>query len=449
MIIRNLTQLAAKGNSEGRKIVLDIIEYALEQVNSYNLIRGLIRYDKDLRIGELTYDLRTVKDIFVVGGGKQVTFVASALESILGDRIREGVVVEKKGWGCKTKRIKVVEGGHPLPDSGSVEGAEQIIAIAEQADADDVVIACVTGGCTSLTTLPPEEITLQETREVCKLLLESGAPVDDTNTVRKHLSRLGGGKLSVIADPAEIVGLIAVDEVAGLPWGPTVPDETTFADAINVLKKYDLWKRAPKAIRHYMEKADPNEETPKASDFELNELRVNNIVFAENGMLCLAAEKSAAELGLRARIISTTLEGEAKDVAVVLASIAREIEKNNRPFQAPCIMIVGGETTVRIVGQHGEGGRNQELALAGALKIEGSGRIVMASIGTDGTDGPTDIAGGIVDGQTASEARKVVGDMFSELKRHNSSHVLRKVGDAIYTRDTATNLMDMIIVYVM
>ena len=447
-MIRNSEELSSKGNVKGRKIVLDVIEYALQQVNSNNLVRDLVRLQGNLSVDSLTFNLDRIGNVFVVGGGKQVTFPAAALEDILGDRISKGVVVEKRGWGRRTKRIRVIEGGHPIPDNGSVNGAEEIIGIANEADKNDLVIACVTGGCTSLTTLPPKGISLEEVVQVSDLLLRSGAPIEDMNAVRKHLSQLGGGKLSMLLHPAEIVGLIAVDEVAGLPWGPTVPDTTTFSDAIDVLRKYDLWNAVPTSVQKYFERADPLEETPKVDDFERNDIKVHNIVFADNGMLCKAAEKRANALGMNVSIISTSIEGEAKDVGVVLASIAKEVEKYSRPFHVPCILVAGGETTVTLTGDHGEGGRNQELALAAALKIAGSKRTVIASMGTDGTDGTSDIAGAIVDGYTLEESESAGIDLFQHLKRHDSSSVFRKLGDAIYTENTGTNLMDLMLIYV-
>jgi len=448
MIIRNYEDLATRGNVQGRKLVLDIVEHALQQVNFQRLVRQLVKSEDHLKIGSATYDLHEIHDVFVIGGGKQVAFVADALEGILGDRIREGVVDEKKGWGLGTKRVRIVEGSHPIPDGDSVRGAEEIVELAKRADADDLVIVCVTGGCTSLTMLPPKGIPLGDVAEVARMLLRSGAPIEDMNTVRKHLSQVGGGKLAMMIHPAKIVSLIAVDEVAGLPWGPTVPDTTTFSDAIHVLVRYGLWDKAPESVKRYFERADPLEETPKIQDFERVGVDVNNLVFARNEMLCKAAENRARTLGIRAAIMSTRVEGEARHVGTVLASIAKEIEENARPFEAPCVLIAGGETTVTISGDAGEGGRNQELALSAGMRIAGSKRVVIASVGTDGSDGPTDIAGAIVDGYTSDEARRSCIDLSERLRKHDSSNVFRKLGDAIYTNDTGTNLMDLLIVYV-
>jgi len=449
VIIKNLEELLSHGNVKGREIVLDIIEHSLREANSYNLTKKLVKYKNGiLKIKSLSYDLSKVNHIYVIGAGKNSTFIAAALEEILGNRIDEGVIIEKRGWGCKTDKISIIEGGHPLPDENGLKGTEEIIRIAERTKKGDLVFVCITGGCTALTLLPPKDLSLEDVRAVSDLLLKSGAPIEDINTVRKHLSRVGGGKLSILLHPAEIISLIVVDEVAGLPWGPTVPDATTFSDAIKVLKKYDLWDKIPGSVRKYFEKADPNEETPNVSDFKRVGVKVHNLILANNEVICKAAEERAKKLGINAAIFSTTVEGEAKEVGIVLASIAKEIEKRNRPFKPPFVLIAGGETTVTIQDKAGEGGRNQELALAAATKISGSRNIVITSIGTDGTDGPTDIAGAIVDGYTADRAKNIGIDMFEHLKKHDSSYVFKQLGDAIYTNPTGTNLMDLVVIYV-
>lgn len=449
VIIKNVEELLSHGNVSGRKIVLDVIEHSLKEVNSYVLTKKLVRLENNiLKIGSLNYDLSKVKHIYVVGAGKNSTFIAAALEEILGNRIDEGVIIEKRGWGCKTEKILIVEGGHPLPDENGLKGTEEIIRIAEKTKKGDLVFVCVTGGCTALTLLPPRDLSLEDVKVVSDLLLKSGAPIEDINTVRKHLSMVGGGKLSILLHPAEIISLIVVDEVAGLPWGPTVPDTTTFSDAVKVLKKYDLWEKIPMSVKNYFEKADPNEETPNIDDFKHIGVKVHNAVLANNEAICKAAERKARKLGINTAILSTTVEGEAKDAGIVLASIAKEIEKRNRPFKTPCILIAGGETTVTIQGEAGEGGRNQELVLAAAVKIASSKNIVMASIGTDGTDGPTNIAGAIIDGYTVDRAKNDGIDIFDHLRKHNSSYVFKQLGDAIYTNPTGTNLMDLIIIYI-
>jgi glycerate-2-kinase len=236
--------------------------------------------------------------------------------------------------------------------------------------------------------------------------------------------------------------------VGGFPWGPTVPDTTTFADAVSILKKHDLLEKVPDSIRNHLVKAKLEQETPKFEDFKREGIDVYNLVLAESETVCKAAKERAEELGFNAMILSTLIEGESREVGTASAGIAKDVERNGRPLAPPSVIIMGGETTVTIVGKPGEGGRNQEFVLAASLKIKGSAKIVIASIGTDGTDGPTDIAGGIVDGHTLERAGEKGLDIFENLKKHNSSYVLRVLEDAIFTGPTGTNVMDLRIIVV-
>jgi len=443
-IIKNTNQLLSHGNVEQRKISLDIMGYALNAIDSYKAVKRLVRVDRDiLTIDSLTYDLSKIGDIYVVGAGKGSSSIAEALEDVLGHNIAKGLVIEKRGQGRQLKRIDVVEAGHPVPDEKAVEGTEKIIEIANGATKGDIVFACITGGCSSLMTLPPDGISLEDVKKVTNLLLTCGAEIQQVNAVRKHMSRVMGGRLAMLIHPAELINLIVVDEVAGLPWGPTVPDTTTFDQAVSVLKKYDLMEKVPNTVKEHLEKMAPEDETPKISDFKREGVKKHDFILASSDALCEASRKKAEELGYEAMILSTALEGESREAGIVLSGVAKEIETKSRPLRPPCVLIVGGETTVTIVGTPGEGGRNQEFALAASLNIEGSQRIVIASIGTDGTDGPTEIAGGIVDGYTVKRAKEKGIDPFENLRRHNSSYVFRHLDDAIFTGSTGTNVMDL------
>ncbi|MEM3641700.1 MAG: DUF4147 domain-containing protein, partial [Candidatus Bathyarchaeia archaeon] len=300
----------------------------------------------------------------------------------------------------------------------------------------------------ALMPLPAENISLEDKKKMTELLLRCGATIEEINTVRNHISEIKGGRLAKYIHPAEIINLIVIDEVPGKPWGPTVPDTTTFEDAIHVLKKYNLWDKAPKSIKRHLKKGvkDHSLETLKASDFQ--DLTVRNIILADNKVMCEAAKKRAEELGFKSLILSTKLEGESKDAGVILASIAKEVEEERRPIAPPCVIISGGETTVTIAGKHGSGGPSQELVLGASLKIAGSEKIVIASVDTDGTDGPTEAAGGIVDGYTLKMAKEKGIDVFRGLREHNSYEVLMKLNDAIITGTTGTNVMDLNIVVV-
>jgi glycerate-2-kinase len=448
-IIKNTGNLISKGNIEGRKVALKVLECALKEVDNYELVKRVIKIEGDkLFLGENEYVLSELQDIYVLGAGKASFGIAKALEERLQERIRDGVIIEKRGRSEKLRRVRVFEAGHPIPDQAGLEGAFEVAKLAERAGEGDLVFVVVTGGCSALMPHPAEGLTLEDIMRVNRLLLESGATIDEINPIRKHLSSIKGGKLALMIRPAKIVNLIVIDEIAGRPWGPTIPDETTFADAIATLKKYNLWTVIPENALKHLERSDPEKETPKKKEFDAKGVEARTIVLAKNYDACRAALVEAKRLGYNAIILTTVLEGESKDAGVILSAVAREAEANSNPIEKPCVIISGGETTVTIVGEAGEGGRNQELALSASLKIAGSKNMVIASLGTDGTDGPTDIAGAIVDGHTADRAQEIGIDLARELKNHNSSHVFRQLGDAIYTGPTGTNVMDLQVIVV-
>lgn len=445
MAIKNKERLLSHGNKSGREVALDVIGHAIKAVDPYEAVKKLIYVEngRKLIVGKLSYDLSKKGNIYVVGAGKASFAIAQALEEILGGRIERGAINVKRGEKHKLKHVRVREAGHPIPDEVGLEGAREIMDIARKAKEGDLVFCAITGGASALMPLPAEGITLEDKKKITNLLLRCGATIDDINAVRKHISAIKGGRLARYIHPAEVINLIVIDEIAGLPWGPTVPDITTFGQAVHVLKKYDLWEKTPVSVKKHLERGlvDQSLETPKPKDFE--GLMVQNIILANNEIACEAARERAERLGHSSMILSTVLEGESREAGIVLAAIAKEVEKNGRPLEPPCVLIVGGETTVRIVGEPGEGGRNQELALAASLKIDGSRKIVISSVATDGTDGPTDIAGGIVDGYTLERAREKGIDVFGNLMKHNSSYVFRQLGDAIFTGPTGTNVMDL------
>jgi len=447
--IRNRDELISHGNTEGRKVALDIIEHSLKAVESYVFVKKLVRVvDGNLMVGDLVYDLSKIGGVYVVGAGKATLPIAEALEDVLGERIRKGVVIVKRGQGHGLKRTDVIEAGHPVPDEAGLEGAKKIMEIAGEAREGDLVFCAITGGASALMPLPAEGISLEDKKKVTNLLLECGATIEEINAIRKHISGIKGGRLAMYIHPAEIINLIVVDEVAGLLWGPAVPDTTTFEDAVRAVKKYDLWEKIPDSVRKHLERGltDPSLETPKPKDFE--GLKVHNFVLADNNIACEAAKRRAEELGFDAIVLSTVLEGESREAGVVLASILKEIEKRGRPLRPPCVLVAGGETTVTITGEHGEGGPSQELALGLALKVVGSERIVVASLDTDGTDGPTDLAGGIVDGYTVERAEEEGINLYESLMKHDSSTALRKLKDTIVTGPTGTNVMDLVVMVV-
>lgn len=423
-------------------MALDLVEYAITSVNAHAATKKKIqRTQNGFTVNNLHYEWSSLRQIYVVGGGKSSFPIAQALEEIFNERIAEGVVSVKRSEDRRLQRIRIIEAGHPIPDEKSLESGKEITELAKNVKRGDIVFCAVSGGASALLCLPAGNVTLEDKREVTDMLLKCGARIDEMNCVRNHVSSIKGGKLAKLLREAEIINLIVIDEVAGQPWGPTVADNTTFQDAVNVLGKYDLWSRVPDTVKEYLEAGigNPSLETPK----NLQDLRIHNVILADNQIMCEAVKKRATELGLKPLILSTVTEGESREAGIVLGSIAREADSEQRPAKPPCVLIMGGETTVTIPGQCGKGGPSQEFALGASLKIAGSRTITIVSIDTDGTDGPTDVAGGIVDGFTLKRAKENNIDVYRNLIKHNSYEVLMRIGDAIITESTDTNVMDL------
>ncbi len=459
--VKNTNELASKGNRAGRRLALDIIEYAMNKMDAFQAVSRLVNIQKKqgrLIIGSLHYDLSLIGDIFVVGAGKATFSMAQAMDKILGDRIKEGVVIVKRGQiprQMNLGRIKVMTASHPIPDIAGFNATKKILEIAEKAKKGDIVFSLISGGASAMMPMPENGISLSDEVATTRLLLNLGISVEEINAVRNHISSVKGGRLALKIDPAEILNLIIVDEVDSSPWGPTVPDCTTAEDAIQILIRSNIWNEVPATIRHHLTNVrdNPRLDTPKYRDFQSRRIKYHNFILGDNAMICREAERRARELGLNTMILTSVLEGESKDAGIVIGSLARGIEVSSgsyRRLSPPCALIAGGETTVKMSNpkSNGIGGPSQEFALGVALKISGSKKIVAASIDTDGTDGPTDVAGGIVDGHTCERVRKEGINLHKELSNHNSNFVLRKLGDTIKTGMTGTNVMDLNVIIV-
>lgn len=450
-MFKNKDELISHGFRDGREKILKIIGRSIKSVNSYESTSKKVHLDDDtLSMDNYYFDLSKVDNIYVIGGGKATFPIGRALEEILDGRIREGMINVKESKYRKLDLMHVTKAGHPVPDRRGLNGTKNIVKIAKKAGERDIVFCVITGGASALMPFPAEKINLEDLKKINKLLLNSGAPLEDINTVRKHISRTKGGKLAKLIHPAKIVNLILIDEIAGEPWGPTAPDNTTFEDAIKVLKKHNLWRKAPKTIKNYLKKGlkNKNLETPNDSAFE--ELKIHNIILGNNEIMCEAAQEKAKELNLNPIILTTKLEGEGREAGTVFASVGREVLENNRPMNPPCAIIAAGETPVTIEEKtHGEGGPSQEFVLGASLKISGYDNVVIGSIDTDGTDGPTNIAGGLVDGDTVKRADEKNIDIYENLMEHNSFSVLKELGDAIFTEPTETNVMNLYIMVVL
>jgi hydroxypyruvate reductase len=385
--------------------------------------------------------------IFVLGAGKAGASMAQAAERVLGARITAGLINVKDGHTAKLRRIELNECGHPVPDDRGVEGAARIAAIAESAGADDLVLCLMSGGGSALLPLPAEPVTLAEKQAVTKLLLACGADIHEFNAVRKHISRIKGGQLARLAAPAAVESLLLSDVIGDnldvIGSGPTAPDASTFLTVVGIFEKYDLWNRVPASVKQRIERGLRGEipETPKPGDPLFR--RVRNTVIGSNRLAVAAAAKKARALGYRTLVLASEVQGETREVARMHAAIAREIVVAGQPVRPPACIITGGETTVTLRGD-GLGGRNQEFVLAAALDIAGLPNVVVFSAGTDGSDGPTDAAGAIADGQTVR--RNAAAREF--LDRNDSYHFFESLNDLVKTGPTNTNVMDVRVVLV-
>jgi glycerate 2-kinase len=392
------------------------------------------------------YPLRAVDRIWVVGAGKASAAMALAIEGLLAKRIAGGLVNVKYGDTARLRRIERNECGHPVPDEAGVRGAERIAEIAQGAGRRDLLICLISGGASALMPRPAPPVTLSEKQAATRLLLACGADIQEINAVRKHISAIKGGQLARLAAGAAVLSLLLSDVIGdGLDTigsGPTAPDASTFADARAVLDRYALYALAPAAVRKRIEAGIRGEipETPKADDPAFR--RVRNLVVGSNRLAVDAAAAKARELGFRPLVLSTTVEGETREVARVHAAVAREIVASGKPVRPPACVISGGETTVTLRGG-GLGGRNQEFALAAAIDLAGCDRVVVLSGGTDGTDGPTDAAGAIADGRTLARAARRGLDARRYLAENDSYHFFEPLGDLLKTGPTGTNVMDV------
>jgi hydroxypyruvate reductase len=404
--------------------------------------RHLRRDGSALAAGSRAFDLDRVRRVLVLGAGKAGAAMARAVEAVLGDRVSEGFVVVKDGYRLPAARVEIVEAGHPVPDARGLAAASRLLDLAAAATADDLVMVLLSGGGSALTPAPAPPVTLEDKQALTRLLLAAGATIGELNAVRKHLSRCKGGLLARAAAPAPVVTL-ALSDVVGDPLdviasGPTAPDPTTYADALAVLARRGVLARAPGSIVERLRAGAAGRlpETPKPGDplFE----RVSHVIVGNNALVVEAAAAEAERQGYRPHVLTRSLQGEAREVA-------REVVARARALAPPACLIAAGETTVTVRGQ-GRGGRCQEFALAAALELRADESTVVLAAGTDGTDGPTDAAGGLVDAGTAGRGRLAGREAARDLDDNDAGSFLLASGDAVVTGPTRTNLLDLYLI---
>lgn len=405
--------------------------------------------DHRLTVADRTYDLDGIRRILVAGCGKASARMGLALETILDSRISDGVIVVKYGHGLSLEKIKVVEAGHPIPDEAGLDGARQVYDLVSGASEADLILFVISGGGSALLPLPADGLSLEDKQQTTQALLTSGATIQEVNALRKHLSKLKGGRLAKLAHPARLVALILSDVVGdtldAIASGPTVPDPTTYQECLEIARRYQLGGKIPSAVLGFLRRGADGEveETAKATEAIFQ--KVQNVIVGSNRLALAAAQAQAEALGYRAKLLSSAVEGESRTVAVSHVAALKEILQQSHGGERRVCLISGGETTVTVRGD-GLGGRNQEFALAAAVAIAGLDLVVVLSAGTDGTDGPTDAAGAIVDGATVSRGATKGLEASLFLARNDSYRYLQATGDLFITGPTFTNVMDLQIV---
>ncbi len=429
-----------------------VFRSGLEAVDPIRAVeRHVSRANEILTVGDRRYDLSRFERIFVVGAGKASGAMGQAVEAVLGDRITDGLINVKYAHTLPLETLRLNEAGHPVPDEAGLDGAREIMSLLRTTGRKDLVLCLLSGGGSALLPLPTGGVSLADKQEMTRLLLESGATIQEINALRKHVSGIKGGRLASAVFPSTLITLILSDVIGddldSIASGPTVPDSTTFGDCRDVIERYGLAARMPQSVREVIERGLQEEvpETPKAGDPVFK--GTQNLIVAGNHQALQAAHSKAESLGYNTLLLSSTMDGETRDVARVHAALAREIRTSGNPVPPPGCLLSGGETTVTIRG-NGLGGRNQEFALAAAMAIAGMEGTVVLSAGTDGTDGPTDAAGALADGQTVQRAGVLGLDPHRFLRDNDSYRFFHPLGDLLITGPTLTNVMDLRIVLV-
>lgn len=432
------------------------------------LVRKNLQYNSDI--------FTNSEKIYVLAIGKAAFLMAKEAEKILNGRITEGLVVTKYEHGGKLRHLKVIEAGHPIQDENGVKAARQVLKVAEKAKENDIVLCLISGGASALLADYPAESTLADLKEANEQLINSGATISEINCVRKHLSAIKGGQLTKLTFPAKTISLLLSDVIGDrldvIASGITVPDKTTFSDALDVIKKYNLTESFPPALINHMNKGQSGliPDTPKSNNPIFN--RVENHIIGNNQIALKGAAEKATELGFYTKIITDSLEGDYRQVAeYILKSIDKETQAENFNKQSYnynkqennsndqetsgfqknqsklLCLLFGGEPTVKVTGT-GKGGRNQHLALYLANKINDRENITILCAGTDGTDGPTDSAGAIVDGFTLKHSFDNNINPEDYLSNFDSYNFFKQLGDSVKTGNSGTNVMDMIVVLI-
>lgn len=449
MNIEQLLTESLRASAHGKRIA-HILSAALKSVDPRAAVYNHMDLQgSDLFIDASVYDLRGFDRIWVIGFGKASIPMAEATSSILGGNITGGIVITKSipsHFSLPHSKFSILKSAHPVPDESSLAGAQSVIDLLAGTTENDLLIFLISGGGSALLTLPAKDIVLVDIQALITALLSCGATINEINTLRKHLSQVKGGLLARRAAPAQVVTLVLSDVVGDpldvIASGPTVPDTSTFSDALGILEKYNIMGSIPAAVRDHLKKGAKGEipETPKLGDPIFD--KVKNHIVGNNYQAAHTAATLAKDNGFNTLLLTTFLQGESRSAGQLLAAIAREIDASGNPIPRPACIIAGGETTVTLSGA-GLGGRNQELALAAVADLAGTKETFLITLATDGDDGPTDAAGAVVTGETFQKARILGLHPGNFLANNDSYHFFEPLGDLLKPGPTGTNVCDL------
>ena len=449
--IQNRDELLSHGQAALRCVALDIAENAIAAVDPGPIARQIISLDGNrLKIGERTFNLMPDNRVFVIGAGKASYPIAKAIDEIVGSRIHRGLITCKEGQAGELAHIDLHWASHPIPGPASLDAAKRTKVLLREVRSGDIVLSCFTGGSSALFVDPVVGVTLEEKAATNRVLLGCGGNILEINAVRKHLSRVKGGNLvRGLPSGVHLINL-TVSDVIGDPLDyitdPSVPDTSTFSDARQVLDKYDLWSRMPVSVVKFLQSASDQDETAREAD--LDHLDRTDILLVKSDAACHAAAAAARDRGFNTLFLTSYFEGESRELGRFIAAIAKQVIRDGHPVKSPCVLIGGGESTVVGANNGGCGGPNQEFAASFALEFAEQDGVVALGLDSDGTDGPTPFAGGLVDGTTANRAGVLNIDLYQSLMCHNVSPALQQLGETVVTGATGTNVNDLKLVVI-
>ncbi len=444
--------LADPSTRDRRAAVTRVMQAALAAVEPGEAVRRALQRDgEQVTVAGRTYDLASYDRVIVVGAGKASAPMAAAVEDVFGALCMAGLVVVKHGHTHPTRTVRLREASHPIPDETCVDGTAEVVALLATTGPRDLVVVTLSGGGSALMLLPADGISLADMQQTTDVLLRAGATINELNTIRKHLEQAKGGGLARLAAPSDVLALVLSDVVGNpldvIASGPTVPDTSTYADTCAIVERFGIWDRLPATVAQRLRDGRDGKiaDTPKPGDPLFD--RVQTVVVASNDLAAAAGVEQAEQEGMSALLLTTYVEGEAREVAKVVAALAREEAATARPLPLPACLIMGGETTVTVRGS-GLGGRNQELALAASFKIAGLENVIIAALATDGNDGPNDATGALADGSTLARAQAAGLDPNAYLTNNDAYHFFEALGDLLITGPTNTNVNDLLFAFI-